>query len=89
MDFDLFSARGWPSEKKPRFGPAAKPDPKARQRKRMDSITHPPIKSQIPLRALVEIRGGELCIFPIAQTDAEADRVLDALRFLSEGWAER
>ena len=36
--------------------------------------------SQIPLRAIVEIYGGELVIFPLADSDIERETILDALR---------
>jgi hypothetical protein len=36
------------------------------------------------LRAIVEICGGELFVFPIADTDLEEKIILDALRFVVE-----
>jgi len=38
----------------------------------------------IPLRALIEIDGGELRIYPIADNDTDENRILDALRFVRE-----
>jgi hypothetical protein len=40
--------------------------------------------AQPPLRAIVEIVGGQLKIFPIANTDGEEQQILDALRFVRE-----
>jgi hypothetical protein len=48
-----------------------------------------PQPSQPRHRAIVEIRGAELKIFPIAQSDAEAARIMDALRFLREYFEAR
>ena len=42
-----------------------------------------------PLRAIVELDGGELKIFPIAQSDAEEKLILDALRFVVEDHESR
>ena len=39
---------------------------------------------KMPLRAIVEIQGGELKIFPIADNDADEKIILDALRFVRE-----
>jgi hypothetical protein len=33
-----------------------------------------------PLRAIVEIRDGELVVYPLAQTEADEREILDALR---------
>ena len=33
-----------------------------------------------PLRAIVEIRDGEVFIFPVADSDVERETILDALR---------
>ncbi len=41
---------------------------------------------EYPLRAMVEIVGGELRIFPVADSDADERRILDALRFAMEDW---
>ena len=49
------------------------------------SIQQGPLKKQIPLKALVEIVGGELKIFPIAQNDEDEQEILTALRFFREG----
>lgn len=38
----------------------------------------------MPLRAIVEIIGGELKIYPLAGNDAEEHQILDALRFIRE-----
>jgi len=38
----------------------------------------------MPLRAIVEILGGELKIYPIANSDADEKTILDALRFVRE-----
>jgi hypothetical protein len=37
-----------------------------------------------PLRAIVEIRGGEILVYPLADNDADENRILDALRFVIE-----
>jgi hypothetical protein len=39
---------------------------------------------QPPLRAVVELIDGELKIFPIAETDEQAKKILDALRFVGK-----
>jgi hypothetical protein len=36
------------------------------------------------LRALVEIDGSELRVYPITDNDADEKRILDALRFIRE-----
>ena len=55
----------------------------------MKSNTSPTFESQVrktaPLRALVEITGGELKIFPIADSDGDEQLILDALRFVRDG----
>jgi hypothetical protein len=38
----------------------------------------------IPLRAIVELIGGELKIYPLADSDVEEHQMLDALRFIRE-----
>jgi hypothetical protein len=38
----------------------------------------------MPLRAIVEIIGGELKVYPIADSDADEKIILDALRFVRE-----
>jgi hypothetical protein len=40
------------------------------------------------LRAIVEIVGGELRIFPIADSDADEKTFLDALRFVREDFSD-
>jgi len=42
----------------------------------------------MPLRAIVEIIGGELKIYPIAENDADEKIILDALRFMREDSAQ-
>jgi len=37
-----------------------------------------------PLRALIEITGGELRVYPVADNDGDERRILDALRFIAE-----
>lgn len=51
---------------------AISPDPKSQT---------PPT---MPLRAIVEIIGGELTVYPIAESDLDEQRILDALRFVRE-----
>jgi len=46
-------------------------------------------QSQKPLRAIIEIRGAELVVYPIADSDAEERTILDALRFVREDGAVR
>ena len=42
-------------------------------------------KNQTPrLRALIEIRGGELHVYPLCDSDGEEKQIIDALRFLRE-----
>jgi hypothetical protein len=36
--------------------------------------------NQKPLRAIVEIVGGEVFIFPVADSDVDRETILDALR---------
>jgi hypothetical protein len=43
-----------------------------------------PVKVSRPLRAMIEIDGGELKIFPIADNDRDELLILDALRFACE-----
>jgi hypothetical protein len=38
----------------------------------------------MPLRAIVEISGGELKVYPIAESDLDEQRIIDALRFVRE-----
>jgi hypothetical protein len=40
------------------------------------------------LRAVVEVISGELKIYPIANSDTEEAEIMDALRFLREGFQE-
>jgi hypothetical protein len=51
---------------------------------RNESTTNPSGLSTEPprLRAIVEICGAELAIFPIATSDADEHAILDALRFV-------
>jgi len=42
-----------------------------------------------PLRAIVEIRGAELVIYPDADSDGEEKVILDALRFVIKDGAGR
>ena len=57
----------------------------------MKTNTSPAPKSQtpptMPLRAIVEIQGGELKIFPVADSDADEQVILRALRSVREGAA--
>jgi hypothetical protein len=46
----------------------------------LDSIP----QAGIPLRAIVEIIGGELKIYPLAESDAEEHQILNAFRFIRE-----
>ena len=43
----------------------------------------------LPLRAIIEIVGGELKIIPIAQSDIEEKMIFDALRFMIEDYDRR
>jgi hypothetical protein len=47
----------------------------------MESIQHASERSK-PLRAIIEIVGGELAIYPIANCDSEEKIILDRLRFV-------
>lgn len=38
----------------------------------------------MPLRAIVEIIGGELKVYPVGNSDADEKMILDALRFVRE-----
>ena len=38
----------------------------------------------MPLRAIVELIGGELKVYPIAKSDLDEQRIIDALRFVRE-----
>jgi hypothetical protein len=42
-----------------------------------------------PIRAMVEIVEGELKFYPIADSDEDERRILDALRFFREDFSER
>ena len=44
---------------------------------------------QKPLRAILEICGGELVVYPVANSDTEERTILDALRFVVEHGAAR
>lgn len=44
----------------------------------------PTYKQRSPLRAIIEIRGGELKVFPLAETDVDAAKIMDALRFIMD-----
>jgi hypothetical protein len=46
------------------------------------------VPSQPPLRAMIEIDGGQLRIYPIVDNDADERRVLDALRFIREDFQQ-
>jgi len=50
----------------------------------MQNIIPPQIESKRRLRAVVEIDGGELRVYPIADSDADEQRILDALRFVRD-----
>jgi hypothetical protein len=51
----------------------------------MHSVRDPRfLTSAIPLRAIIEIVNGELRILPIAESDADEQQILYALRFLRE-----
>jgi hypothetical protein len=41
------------------------------------------------MRAIIEIDGGELKVFPIAQSDIEEKMIFDALRFMIEDYDQR
>ena len=43
----------------------------------------------MPVRAIIELDGGELKIFPIAQSDIEEKMIFDALRFMIEDYDQR
>ena len=45
--------------------------------------------SATPLRALVEIIAGELKVYPIAESDLDEQRIIDALRFVREDLGRR
>jgi hypothetical protein len=58
----------------------------------MENLNHSHKKvnpSRKPLRAIVEIIGGELTIFPVANSDTEAATIMNALRFVIEDGAAR
>jgi hypothetical protein len=42
------------------------------------------LRRSMPLRAIVEIQGGELKVYPIAESDLDEQRIIDALRFVRE-----
>jgi hypothetical protein len=50
----------------------------------MEALSHPSPPRQQPLRAIIEIRGGELRVYPLCQTDEDEKNILDALRFVIE-----
>ena len=52
----------------------------------MQPHTQNEVENQIkqPLRAIVEIRGAELTVFPVADGDIDEKIILDALRFAVE-----
>jgi hypothetical protein len=54
----------------------------------MQTLIPPQIESKPRLRAVVEIVDGELKIFPVTDNDADEKRILDALRFIREGFEE-
>jgi hypothetical protein len=45
----------------------------------MQTTTPPTESSQPRLRALIELHDGELKIFPIAETDEQAEEILNSL----------
>ena len=50
-----------------------------------NSVADAPVLSQRrPLRALIEIIGGELHVYPVASTDDDEKLIWDALRFVRE-----
>ena len=48
------------------------------------SNLEPQLRRSMPLRALVEIIGGELKVYPIAESDLDEQRIIDALRLVRE-----
>jgi hypothetical protein len=68
--------------------PAGFADRRAQKGGTVQTHTLPSHKSQspsaMPLRAIVEIIGGELKIYPIADSDTDEKTILDALRFVRE-----
>ena len=50
----------------------------------MESHNSETPKNQPRLRAMVEIVDGEIKVYPIADSDADERRILDALRFVGE-----
>lgn len=54
----------------------------------MQSNTVHPEPSQPRLRAMIEIIDGELRIFPIADSDDDEKRILEALRFVREDFGK-
>ena len=50
----------------------------------MENIATEKTESQPRLRAMVEIIGTELKVYPICDNDADEKRILDALRFARE-----
>jgi hypothetical protein len=42
----------------------------------------------MPLRAIVEILGGELKSYPVGDSDGDERRILEALRFAVEDWRQ-
>ncbi len=73
----LWGSRGGQKE-----GPQRSANRAGQRKLTMETNTSPTVKSQLPLRAIVEIIGGELNIYPVTGTDAEEKRILDALRFV-------
>jgi hypothetical protein len=51
-----------------------------------EPIPIPPVAEKQPslLRALIEIRGGELCVYPLCDNDLDERRIFDALRFVRQ-----
>lgn len=43
----------------------------------------------VPLRAIIEIIGGELTVYPVGNSDADEKVILDALRFLTRSFVAR
>lgn len=48
----------------------------------METIIPTQIERKRRLRAVVEIDGGELCVYPIADNDVDEKIILDGLRFI-------
>lgn len=44
-------------------------------------------KKQIPLRAIIEIVGGELCVYPLPDNDSDEKLILDELLSIRDGFS--